>query len=622
MNDQLASILEAITIHVDGSFSFPADAPPVRGEPLTAALTDAIYSAGFARGLGDDALPDDDTTEADLVRRLSAANQSRDRWLPGWRIERVEKDGRIVASQGGRQRIAKPGQYAATFARDLPPRAGMAVTLFFPRQSLTLQSHVYYAFGETPPSAEADESRPARIYIQAPAGALPELYERITGELNRRALPFTMKTMLAASERTRRDATVLYAERDHCAHVEEVLAMLPPALHSSLGPGTPLFTRPLGPGIGMAESPGGGESFGMQRSRFVAEGIVDAWKRGEDDCERRMRAVKRRFEAAGLDWNRPHLASHRILLTPATVIDWLRGQGLAGEDEWHVADHSSRNVNFACARRDESGYFIKQLRVQNPASLRMMERESAIYQSATANDSLQTLMPPFVRFDRAAQALIVALLPGAQSVALLPDRTTSTALARAAARSLALLHRQPPFASGLLDLEPPGIYTAHRGGPLLQWLGPGQMKIIERVKTSRILASALDRMAEHWSGHGRPQHPIHGDVKWENCLWTTATSTLHWIDWELADNGDPHWDAGCVVQAYLCNAITIQSPLDHRAIDAFIDAYDPGAREPIIRCAAARLIQSALEVTRGQPTPAPLALAMFDAADRVMASGL
>jgi len=622
VSDPLTSILEAITIHPDGSFSFPAGAPPVRAEPLVGALTDAIYSAGFARGLGDDALPDDDITEADLVRRLSTANQSRDRWQTGWRIERVEKDGRIVASQGGRQRSAKPGQYAATFARDLPPRAGMAVTLFFPRQSLTLQSHVYYAFGETPPSAEADESRPARIYIQAPADALPELYERITGELNRRTLPFTMKTMLAPSERARRDATVLYAERDHFAQVEEVLAMLPPALRSRLGPGTPLFTRPLGPGIGMAESPGGGESFGMQRSRLVAEGIVDAWKSGEDDCEGRMRAVKRRFEAAGVDWNRPHLAPHRILLTPANVIDWLRGQGLAGEDEWHVADRSSRNRNFACARSDESGYFVKQLRVQGPASLRMMERECAIYESATANDSLKTLMPPFVRFDRAAQALILALLPGAQSVALLQDRTTSIALARAAAHSLAMLHRQPPFASDLLDLQPPGIYTAHRGGPLLQWLGPSQMKIIERVGASRILSSALDDMAEKWISHDRHQHPIHGDVKWENCLWTAATSSLHWIDWELADNGDPHWDAGCVVQAYLCNAITTQSPLDERAIDAFIDAYDPNAREPIIRCAAARLIQNALEVTHGQPAPAPLAFAMFDVAERVMASGL
>jgi hypothetical protein len=613
VSDPLASILAAITIHPDGSFSL-ADAPPVRAKPLVPALTEAIYSAAFARGLGDDALPADGITEAELARRLSAANQSRDRWLAGWRIERVEKDGSVVASQPGRQRVAKPGQYAPTFARDLPPRAGMAVTLFFPRQSLTLQSHVYYAFGETPPTAEADESRPARIYIQAPVDALPELYERITSELNRLALPFTLKTMLAPAERTRRDATVLYVERDHCAQVEEVLANLPSPLRTRLGPGTPLFTRPLGPGIGMAESPGGGESFGMQRSRFVAEGIVDAWKSGEDV----IHAIKRRFEAAGVDWNRPHLAPHRIVLTPANVVDWLRSQGLAGDGEWLVSDHSRRNRNFAAARSDGTGYFVKQLRVQGPASLRMMERESAIYESAASNESLQTMMPPFVRFDRVSQALIFALLPGAQSAASLPDRNTSIDLVRAAAHSLSLLHQQPPFASDLLDLQPPGIYTAHRGGPLLQWLGPGQMKLIDRVAASPILSAALDDMTEHW----RPQHPIHGDVKWENSLWTAATGSLHWIDWELADNGDPHWDAGCFVQSYLAHAITVHSPLDRRPLDTFINTYDSTAHDPIIRCAAARLIQSALEVMHGHPTPTPLAVALFDAAERIMASGL
>jgi aminoglycoside phosphotransferase (APT) family kinase protein len=248
----------------------------------------------------------------------------------------------------------------------------------------------------------------------------------------------------------------------------------------------------------------------------------------------------------------------------------------------------------------------------------MMERESAIYESAAANESLQQLMPKLVQFDRPAQALIFELLPGAQSVALLQDRHTSIDLARAAAHSLALLHRQPRFSSELIDRQPPGIYTAHRGGPLLQWLGPGQMQIVDRVSVSPILAPALDRMSAQW----RPERPIHGDVKWENCLWTAAAGSMHWIDWELADNGDPLWDAGCVVQTYLGHAIATQSPLDSRALDAFIDAYDPNAREPIIHCAAARLLQSSLEVMHRQPAPTPLSLALFDAAKRIMASGL
>jgi HopA1 effector protein family/Phosphotransferase enzyme family len=612
------TVLRAVQIHADGSFSFPAGAPAVRAESLISALTSAIYAGAFARGLEDDEPSEDSITETGLIRMLSAANQSRDRWLAGWRIARVEEDGSIVATQGSLQRIARPGEYAATFACDLPPRAGMAATLFFPRQSLTLQSHVYYAFGETLPSTDGDESRPVRIYIQARVDALPELYERLTGELNRLGLPFTMKTMLDPAERGRRDATVLYIEREHCPRVEEVLAGLPETVRSRLGPGVPLFTRTLGPGLGMAESPGDGESFGMQRSRLVAEGIVDAWMAGRQDDQERMLAVQRRFKAAGVDWNRPHLVPHRIVLTAGNVVEWLRSQGVAGRGEWQVSDRSSRNRNFAVARPDGSGYFVKQLRVPGPASLRMMERESTIYATAATNDSLKQLMPPFVRFDRDAQTIIFELLPGAQSVALLPDRHTSIELARAAARALVLLHRQAPFQSETLDRQPPGIYTAHRGGSLMQWLGPGQMQMIDRVRASPILGPALDQMAAEW----RAERPIHGDVKWENCLWTAATGRFYWIDWELADDGNPLWDAGCFVQAYLAHSISAQSPLDDHALDVFIDAYDAEAREAIVRCAAARLIQTSLEVMHRQPAPTPRALALFDASERIMVSGL
>ncbi|MGH9418931.1 MAG: T3SS effector HopA1 family protein [Thermoanaerobaculia bacterium] len=616
MSIDLSPILGAVQIHEDGSVSFPANAPAVRAQSLIAALTSVIYSRAFARGIDEEEQPEDPVTESELARRLTAANQSRDRWIEGWRIEQVNADGSIVATQGRRQRVAKAGQYSATFARDLPPRTGMAVTLYFPRQSLTLQSHVYYAFGDALPGGDAGESRPARIYIQSPAGALPELYERLTGELNRLALPFTLKTMLAPGERNRRDATVLYVQREDCARAEEVIGRLPSSLLARLGPDVPLFTRRLGPGIGMAESPGGGESFGMQRSRLVAEGIADAWAAGRHDVEERTRAVHRRFQAAGIDWNLPHLAT--IVLTASNIVDWLRSQGIAGDGQWHVTDRSSRNRNFAVERADGSGYFVKQLRVQQPASLRMMERESAIYEAATTNDSLRQLMPPFVRFDPAAQAVVFGLLPGAQCVAQIPGRGTSIGIARAAAHTLAQLHRQPSFASELLDRQPPGIYTAHRGGPLLQWLGPGQMQIIDRVRTSPILAPELDQMAAEW----RAEKPIHGDVKWENCLWTAASAQLHWIDWELADNGDPLWDAGCFVQTYIAQSITSQSPLNLAALDAFIDAYDADARHPIVRCAAARLIQSSLEVMHGQPAPTSTALALFNAAERIMASSL
>jgi hypothetical protein len=234
----------------------------------------------------------------------------------------------------------------------------------------------------------------------------------------------------------------------------------------------------------------------------------------------------------------------------------LRDGGLLSNDHgtrWQVRSHASRNRNFAVAREDGSGYFVKQLRVQGAESLRMMEREAAVYGLLThPGGTLKDLSPAFYSFDRDSQTLIFALLPGAASVAQLQSPAFPIALATAAGRTLGLLHRRPiddlagvPHAE-CFDRCPPGIYTAHRSGPLLRWLGIGQLRLIDDVREHTVLAPALDRMSADW----RCVRLIRGDVKWENCLWTqvsTGAATLKWIDWELADLGVPAgtWAVSC-----------------------------------------------------------------------------
>ena len=50
---------------------------------------------------------------------------------------------------------------------------------------------------------------------------------------------------------------------------------------------------------------------------------------------------------------------------------------------------------------------------------------------------------------------------------------------------------------------------------------------------------------------------MHGDVKWDNCVVyparpaTAASLRLKIVDWELSDIGDPRWDVGALLQAYI-----------------------------------------------------------------------
>ncbi len=70
---------------------------------------------------------------------------------------------------------------------------------------------------------------------------------------------------------------------------------------------TPAFTKVLAPGLGFAQHPQGGPSFGMSRSRLVAEALVRGYELGSDTAEDRLTALRRAFAAEGLDLDAPHL---------------------------------------------------------------------------------------------------------------------------------------------------------------------------------------------------------------------------------------------------------------------------------------------------------------------------
>src|SRR5436305_14389954 len=59
--------------------------------------------------------------------------------------------------------------------------------------------------------------------------------------------------------------------------IVELLVDVYQAVKDNLKPETPLFTKRLAAGLGFAEDPGNGESFGMSRCRIVAEGLWSAY---------------------------------------------------------------------------------------------------------------------------------------------------------------------------------------------------------------------------------------------------------------------------------------------------------------------------------------------------------
>ena len=81
-----------------------------------------------------------------------------------------------------------------------------------------------------------------------------------------------------------------------------------------------------------------------------------------------------------------------------------------------------------------------------------------------------------------------------------------------------------------------------------------KLSLSEVLKIGRATAKALAKV--HACG------VIHGDIKWDNFL-VLPDGGVRLVDWELADFGDPSWDAGSVLQGFLTSWVTsIQAPPD------------------------------------------------------------
>ncbi len=171
-------------------------------------------------------------------------------------------------------------------ANRIVARAGM------PREMVT-GGH-YFALGR--PTVDAVTGRQVRFYWNvAPDGAAP-LLALLAARLERRRIPFQFKVPVAPAGYDRADGGVLYCAAEDVAALIDIVGEACAALGPSLRDDVPLFARRLAPGLALAESPQGGESFGMHRCRLLAEGLIAGQAAGTDPRE----AMVARLTAYGL----------------------------------------------------------------------------------------------------------------------------------------------------------------------------------------------------------------------------------------------------------------------------------------------------------------------------------
>lgn len=146
-----------------------------------------------------------------------------------------------------------------------------------------------------------------RFYVHVRRNGAERFMRRATARLNRVGLAFRLKVVDDPDGFDRCDTGVFAFQRaDRARSLPEVMGLCT-VLADDIDPGTPAVTRRISEGVAFAEDPGGGQSFGADRCRLIAEALVTAHEEGETSLGARVGRVGERLRAAGTSLEAPYL---------------------------------------------------------------------------------------------------------------------------------------------------------------------------------------------------------------------------------------------------------------------------------------------------------------------------
>lgn len=282
--------------------------PDVARDYLVYQLQQELYGSFYCRGFPVPEAPrarafSGTVKSSVFVGTLTAANHARRTLQAGWRIKQHSED-QMVVERDGLALWVTPAQTA-------PDERPEHVSLRLPAELLRLSPGFYMALGEKAID-ERDSARLVRLYWHLTSTAAARLLALLTTSLNRAALPFQLKVVNDPDGYSRCDAGVLYIPRALFADAAPAVESAYRQVAGELRETTPVFTKRLARGLGLAEDPGDGQSFGMHRALLLAHAVVRAHELDCHEDERRAAVVEEIFSEAGLDLDRPYLCPGSI----------------------------------------------------------------------------------------------------------------------------------------------------------------------------------------------------------------------------------------------------------------------------------------------------------------------
>lgn len=312
----ITSVLKSVQVYGDGSFSWFGrrqnrilPAMRDRMDPLTyrkhlihqlsVQLYECFYTTGHAtpnvsydwghRG-----------SDEDFVAVLSEHNRSTGSWQRGWKV--VSYDSELMVERDGLKVCAEEHDVRASGAIAV----GREVEVRIPSEHRKLSPGFFVAMGNKDDS-RAEGDRRVRFYWHLTSRCAPAFLEQISTTLNAADIAFRVKVLDNPHRYDRCDAGVVYMAKNDVYRAAPGLLQVYKNIGASLRSQTPTLTRRLRAGLSLAEDPADGSSFGQNRCRVLASGLVDAYEAAELDESAIYARVRQAFEKEGLDVDHPYL---------------------------------------------------------------------------------------------------------------------------------------------------------------------------------------------------------------------------------------------------------------------------------------------------------------------------
>lgn len=318
---QIQDALQAISVRSPTSFSWFGDLSPnvsagVRRSMSGSAMRDYLcyqlkarlygdfYCKGSATPASEQGASSRRTPTSPFLQALSTANRGTGAREGGFTIEDVAGDVFTLARDGLRIWTRREDIYADA-AEILSPAQVRAVR--FPKELLKLSPGFYLALGNEGLAFEAGRAI-VRFYWNLRAEDAPTLLKGATQLLNDDQIAFRLKVVSDPLRYDRCDAGVLYIQRADYDRALPAVRRILAALGANLKRATPVFTKVLAPGLGLAEEPAvSRDSFGMDRCRLLAEAIARIHERNVVQATDRLALVEEVFVEEGLSLVAPYL---------------------------------------------------------------------------------------------------------------------------------------------------------------------------------------------------------------------------------------------------------------------------------------------------------------------------